>query len=89
MWTLDELESPAGVPTGALLPADRALPNLAAVHLDATASERLRHGQAVRTTATAAPGRVRIYDDAGRFAGLGELDQQGVLRPSRLLVLPA
>ena len=35
----------------------------------------------------AACARVRLYDDSGRFLGMGERDVQGLVHPRRLFVL--
>jgi tRNA pseudouridine55 synthase len=72
----------------ALMPADFAVRHLAAVCLDAAGTVRLLHGQMVASGAAAAvSGRVRLYDDAARFLGIGEADGQGQVRPRRLFVL--
>lgn len=70
-----------------VMAADLAVGHLAAVHLDAAASVRLLHGQAVASGAGAAARRVRLYDDSGRFLGMGERDVQGLVHPRRLFVL--
>jgi len=70
----------------AVLPADFALRHLAAVCLDPAATERLLHGQTVAAAAEVS-GRVRLYDDAARFLGIGETDGHGHVRPRRLFVL--
>lgn len=72
-----------------LLPADRAIPQLPAVALPATAAARLRLGQALPGVASGPPGRVRLYEEARGFFGVGERDAAGWLRPRRLFnVLP-
>ena len=70
----------------ALLPADFGVGHMAAVYLDAPRAQRLRQGQAVAADA-AASGRVRLYDESGRFLGMGEADAKGQVRPRRLFVL--
>jgi tRNA pseudouridine55 synthase len=70
----------------ALLPADFGVGHLAAVHLDQARALRLRQGQVVAVEARAS-GRVRLYDEAGRFFGMGEANAQGEVRPRRLFVL--
>ena len=89
MITLESLE--AGCASGAavsLLPLDLPLAHLPAVRLDAARAARLLRGQAV-TGAQNEPahgaGRVRLYDDAGRFLGVGTTDGTGLVRPRRLL----
>jgi tRNA pseudouridine55 synthase len=67
-----------------LLPIDRPLGHLPAVHLDREAARRVRHGQAV-SVATPPPGtRVRLYGAEG-FLGIGASDAEGLVRPRRLL----
>jgi tRNA pseudouridine55 synthase len=72
--------------TPALLPADFGVAHLPAVHLDAARAQRLRQGQAVAVEASVS-GRVRLYDETGRFLGMGEANAQGEVRPRRLFVL--
>ena len=73
-----------------LLPADWPLGHLPKVSLDSAGVSRLMHGQSVPTGAAdadigSAP-RVRIYDEAGRFLGIGAGDGQGYVQPRRLFV---
>jgi len=71
-----------------VLPADFAVRQLPAVCLDVAGTARLLHGQAVVVSnCAAANGRVRLYDAAARFLGIGEADGQGHVRPRRLFVL--
>jgi len=87
---MQTLETVAGAVTservGALriLPADWPLAHLPAVTLDASATARILHGQTV--DGGIAAGTVRLYDDAGRFLGIGEADGRGAVRPRRLFV---
>ena len=46
--------------------------------------DRICHGQEVVLVRSPAPGRVRLYDAAGRFLGIGESDGRGLVRPRRL-----
>jgi len=69
-----------------LLSADRGVPHLLEVRLDAPAVHRVTHGQAAGVPAETAPGRVRLYDDQGRFFGIGEADGFGTVQPRRLFV---
>ncbi|HEV2228698.1 MAG TPA: tRNA pseudouridine(55) synthase TruB [Steroidobacteraceae bacterium] len=93
MQTLESLERTcAAGGTAPLLPADYPLRHLPAVHLTAADAARLRHGQAVPAAVPAvdpasageAP-RVRLYDEAGRFLGVGSTADAGSVRPRRLL----
>ncbi|HEX3842910.1 MAG TPA: tRNA pseudouridine(55) synthase TruB [Steroidobacteraceae bacterium] len=67
-----------------LLPPDRPLAHLPAVSLDCGQTARMRHGQEVVLLHSPACGRVRLYDAAQRFLGLGESDGRGKIRPRRL-----
>ena len=88
MHPLDALEAAdAGARAGLLLPADRPLGHLAAVHLDAAQTERVRHGQAVPVSHEAS-GKARLYDARGAFMGIGEL-AAGEVHPRRLLAAEA
>ena len=69
-----------------IIAADVALPQLPQVRLEADAAVRLGHGQAVSAGAGLGAGRVRLYDPAGRFLGIGESDGAGMVRPRRLFV---
>jgi tRNA pseudouridine55 synthase len=75
-----------------LLPTDYPLRHLPPVSLAAADAARLMHGQGVIAGGALAAGladaetvRVRIYDEAGRFLGLGIADALGSVRPKRLL----
>jgi tRNA pseudouridine55 synthase len=72
-----------------LLPADRPLAHLPAVVLDSGQTGRISHGQEVMLIRSPAPGRVRLYDAAQRFLGLGESDGRGRIRPQRLFTVRA
>jgi tRNA pseudouridine55 synthase len=85
MHTLDALYAcqEAGEPLP-VLPLDRPLEHLPAQHLSEEEAQRFRHGQSIPSELTAAVRRMRIYDAAGRFVGLGEADPAGTLHPRRL-----
>jgi tRNA pseudouridine55 synthase len=88
MHTLESVaRSCAGGSSPQLLPADWPLTALSAVHLSASEAQRLRHGQRVMAAAPPATARVRLYDEAERFLGIGDSDGQGI-QPRRLLNLP-
>lgn len=69
-----------------ILAPDMPLQHLAAAHLDAVSAGRIRHGQAVAAGFSGLIGRVRLYDAAGSFIGLGEADGSGGVLPKRLFV---
>jgi tRNA pseudouridine55 synthase len=83
MYTFEALQALPGRPP--LLEADRALPHLPAVRLSAAQARALSFGQAT-TVAGVAQGQVRLYDQDGRFMGLGAGSGSGELRPVRLFV---
>src|SRR3984885_8803520 len=84
MHTLESLaEGRAAGREPPLLPVDFGIGHLAALHLDAPRTQRLQQGQAVAADGEPS-GRVRLYDAAGRFLGLGEADGRGQVRPRRL-----
>jgi tRNA pseudouridine55 synthase len=72
-----------------LLPADLPLQHLAKVALPEVSVARLLKGQAVaggpQTVAADGTARVRLYDAAGCFLGVGIADGSGTVRPKRLL----
>jgi tRNA pseudouridine55 synthase len=91
--TLAEVEASAEAgggggrrPPGPLLGAFDALPQLLAVELDAEATRRLLHGQAVTVPGVSQPGqRVRLREEGGAFLGLGEVVAVGRVVPKRLV----
>ncbi|MCG3200409.1 MAG: tRNA pseudouridine synthase B [Gammaproteobacteria bacterium] len=85
---LDELERRAQVGAHALdavlVAMDLALPQLAAVQFSRDSAYYIRTGQAVRT-AGAGAGLLRMYDEQGRFMGIGERIEDGRVAPRRLV----
>jgi tRNA pseudouridine55 synthase len=73
-----------------VLPADWPLAHLPKVSLGGVSVSRLMHGQSVPAGALAAEigdaPRIRIYDEAGRFLGIGAGDGHGNVQPRRLFV---
>jgi tRNA pseudouridine55 synthase len=87
MVTLEAVTAAAeGGKLPCLLDADKGVPQLPEVHLTAPAVHRVTHGQAAAIAAETAPGRVRLYDEHGRFFGIGEADGFGTVQPRRLFV---
>ncbi len=68
-----------------LLPVDALVAPLPALVLGGPQARRMRHGQPVLTEAGRVPGPVRLYDEEGRFLGLGEVVSGGVINPKRLV----
>ncbi len=90
MHTLEAVEATCrsgGLPR--LIPADRALPMLASITVPQSAAARLARGAQIAGSEPHLAGRVRIYDERGRFLGLGEADGRGTVRPKRMFVLVA
>jgi tRNA pseudouridine55 synthase len=90
MYSLEQLAQVAGIAGHAahVLAADFPLGHLPAVHLGADAAQRLLQGQSVPLPAGCElPGalKVRLYEERGRFLGLGETGESGSVRPRRLL----
>jgi tRNA pseudouridine55 synthase len=87
-WAVIQHGDPA-VLAASVLPADRAVAHLCAVHLSPEGSRRLANGQLVPPSELvavdlpAAPGPCRVYAGAS-FLGIGELSPEG-LRPLRLV----
>jgi tRNA pseudouridine55 synthase len=71
-----------------LLPIDRLVEILPAIHLDREASKRIVNGLPV-SEAILAAGLVRLYDSAGCFIGVGEGRSDGMLIPKRLVSQPS
>jgi tRNA pseudouridine55 synthase len=83
--TLDAME--VSTNRDSLLAAtDSLLSELPQAHLDAQATDRMLHGQAVEWGTENTPGlRYRAYAADGRFVGLCQIDAQGRLAPKRLI----
>jgi tRNA pseudouridine55 synthase len=83
--SLAPLQASASADGPLLLPADWPLGALPAVRLAAAEARRVLQGQSVMTQLSGAALRVRIYDEAERFLGIGEVDAAGAVQPRRLL----
>lgn len=68
-----------------LLPTDALVEHLPPVVLGGRQARCMRHGQPVLTEAEREPGPVRLYDEEGRFLGLGDVVSEGVINPRRLV----
>ncbi len=87
MVTLETLER-AGAESleRCLQPVDAALADWPSAEVDAAAAGRFLQGQQVPAEYTARDGHLRVYDEAGRFLGVGEIPFPGVVRPRRVFV---
>lgn len=87
LWTLDALQALAGrgerVLDACLLPVETAMASWPEVEVDDAQAARLAHGQALAGDFQP-PGAVAIFDAGGRALGLGEVRDDGSLRPQRL-----
>ncbi|MFC5568633.1 tRNA pseudouridine(55) synthase TruB [Lysobacter yangpyeongensis] len=89
MFTLDELQAIAegrgeAALEACLLPIEAGLGGFPQVRLDPVQARRLGQGQRLRLEGAGPAGCVAIHDQAGRVLGLGEIDADAILRPSRL-----
>ena len=84
MVSLEQLER-HGLDPASLLPADVALPHLAAAQLDAAGVRALYFGQQVQLGPPTAAGLARLYAPDGAFLGLGDWSASGELKVRRLL----
>jgi tRNA pseudouridine55 synthase len=86
---LDRLDGLDREPARALLlPPDTAIAHLPKILLDDEQAARLRQGQKLAGLEAGHEGLVRVYAADG-FAGIGEMDGAGRLKPKRLLNPPA
>jgi tRNA pseudouridine55 synthase len=88
--TLDALEAmPLPQRDCCLLPADILMQDLAVATLDATAAASLLQGRAIRgyfsQDCLSEGQKIRLYDQAERFLGLGRITPEGEIAPSRLI----
>jgi tRNA U55 pseudouridine synthase TruB len=68
-----------------LLPLDAGLAQLPRLVVDATAKDRLCHGQSAAVQASAG-GTVALFDTTGRLIGVGTVDRvQGFVAPTKIL----
>ena len=85
--TLDTLETmPEAQRDSMLLPSDQLLTALPAIALDRDAAYYLRQGQAIWQAKLQVHQRFRIYDEKQVFVGVGEVNAEGKLAPTRLVV---
>jgi tRNA pseudouridine55 synthase len=81
--TLDQLNALSeAARASCLLPPDSLLLSLPKVCLDDAAALRFSHGNPVDVAAT--PGKCRVYGD-NRLLGVGEVDEDGRVKPCRLV----
>ena len=87
MYTLEQLSAePRESLSARLLTVDSAFSDLPRLDLDRTAEHGLLQGRVVSAQTPAAAGESRLYGPQGRFLGLGEGQEGGRVKPSRLFV---
>jgi tRNA pseudouridine55 synthase len=67
-----------------LLPPDAALKGFPALELDATMAAKFSAGQEILAPGPTTASLVRVYGEARRFCGIGELSEDGNLVPKRV-----
>lgn len=67
------------------LPIAAGIMHLPAIRLDAEEGRRFVQGQTVGSAQQAGAGACRIYDAGGEFVGIGEKDEEGRIKPKRLV----
>lgn len=86
METLEaKLQEERGALDALLLPADSALQGWPEIHLNSDSTYYLKMGQPVLVPKAPTSGWVRLYDDANRFIGVGEIEDDGKVAPRRLI----
>jgi len=89
MYSLEELTNyNSDELTARLLPLERAINYMPIIQVNADELSRLRQGKTVNYSHSQEAGIVRLHDDTGTFAGLGDLSCDGLLCVKRLLALP-
>lgn len=88
--TLASLEEQADAPfaelDALLLPIDNGLNHWPEVRLDTNSSHYLKQGQPVLVPKAPTEGWVRVYDASDNFIGVGEVDDDGLIAPRRLMI---
>ena len=88
MYSLEQLEALAERGTAALdatlLPTDSAVLHWPSVELCKDTAYYLMQGQAVMAPGAPSSGRVRLYGEGRRFLGIGEVNLDGQVAPTRL-----
>lgn len=86
-YSIDELRAfPQQELDALLIQADALVTGFPRIDLDADAAYYVSQGNPVWQSRVTARGKVRIYDDAGFFLGVGEIDHEGRVAPKRLMV---
>jgi tRNA pseudouridine55 synthase len=90
MYTLTDLLTQSGADLSAkLLSVDMAFTDLPRLDLERSAEQSLLLGRTVEAQSPTVAGEARLYGEGGRFLGLGEAQEGGRVKPSRLFVAVA
>jgi tRNA pseudouridine55 synthase len=89
-WTVAELEDldAAAVWESIALHPDAAVPDWPAVVIGGDEEQGWRHGQSLKADAATDRTRIRVYDSAGHWRGLGELTAGALWKPIRVIAPP-
>ncbi|MFD2167144.1 tRNA pseudouridine(55) synthase TruB [Thalassotalea euphylliae] len=71
-----------------LLPMETALEGMPSVEVDMASVQYLRHGNPVQASGAPADGFVQVYDELGEFLGVGQINDDGLVAPKRIVVVP-
>jgi tRNA pseudouridine55 synthase len=89
MWTLEALAEKAETSEAeldaCLIPVDTALSVFPELKLDEKQSLDMLHGRSVESGNVLGAGLYRLYDDENRFIGLGEVGDDSLVKPKRLI----
>ncbi|MGJ8691273.1 MAG: tRNA pseudouridine(55) synthase TruB [Thalassotalea sp.] len=70
-----------------LVPMNTALVGIPSVTVDAMSTQFLRHGNPVQASNAPVEGYVQVYqDDTNEFLGVGQVDDNGLVAPKRIIV---
>lgn len=88
MISLQELESrlESESPDEFLLPVDQGLSGWTVINLDESDALRFQHGNPVQVNTDHA-GLVRVYNPTGKLLGIGEINDDKLLKPKRIMHL--
>ena len=68
-----------------LLPMDTALKDIPEIRLDKKEAYSLSRGQSVEISGLPESGPLRIYNSSYQFIGVGDITEDGQIRPKRLI----
>jgi len=71
-----------------LLPMETALVGMPRVEVDDMSVGYLRHGNPVQVSGAPVEGYVQVFSDDGEFIGVGQINDDGLVAPKRIIVPP-